>query len=272
MCKIARDKETGIKYRFWEAVFPDAVCLFVHGLGAHAGRWKFIGEFLKNNNVSSYALELKGFGEDTGLKGHIDSFDLYFEDVHKLYDTIRLKYPRKKVFLIGESMGAIISLMFTILNPDLFNGLVCVSPAFVSRVKFSLGEYLDIFSSYLYRPRKQFKMPFTSEMCTRDKVYQEEMNEDKREHRMATSKLLVQTVIAQIKVMMMKGRIEIPVLFLLAGQDKLVDSAVSEKVFEGLKTKDKKIDVYPEMYHALSIELDKERVFDDILVWIKERL
>jgi len=46
---------------------------------------------------------------------------------------------------------------------------------------------------------------------------------------------------------------------------------MSEKVFRGLKTKDKKIIMYPEMYHALSIELAREKVFEDILRWLIKR-
>ena len=142
----------------------------------------------------------------------------------------------------------------------------------MSTMKLKISEYLDIFSSCLYRPRKQFTMPFDSGMCTRDTAYQKEMDDDFREHRLATSKLLVETAAMQFKALILKKHIASPVLFLLAGEDKLVDVKMSEKVFEGLKTRDKEINVYPGMYHALSIELDKENVFMDIFNWIEERL
>ena len=81
-------------------------------------------------------------------------------------------------------------------------------------------------------------MPFTSEMCTRDIDYQKVMDSDKREHRFATSKLLFGIAIAQARAYLLKGKLKIPVLFLIAGEDKLVDPGASTNVFKGLKAKD----------------------------------
>ena len=241
-------------------------------MGAHSGRWNFLGKFLKENNISSYALELKGFGEDKGLKGHVDSFDVYFKDIGSLYSAVKAKDPEKKVFLLGESMGALILFVLSAVQPDLSDGLICISPAFKSKMKFNFLKYLDIFLSSSFRPKKQFNMPFTSEMCTRDEVYLKEMEGDDREHRLATSALLVQTALAQIKAAIVKSRVNVPVLFLLAEEDYLIDSRTSEKIFSRLRTKDKELNIYPGMHHALSIDVGREDVFIDILCWIKERL
>nr|MBC8428746.1 alpha/beta hydrolase [FCB group bacterium] len=54
--------------------------------------------------------------------------------------------------------------------------------------------------------------------------------------------------------------------------DTLVDPKASKSVFKGLKHKDKKLIEYPEMYHALSIDIGRETVFNDILKWIVERI
>ncbi|MFH1836617.1 MAG: alpha/beta hydrolase, partial [Candidatus Omnitrophota bacterium] len=173
---------------------------------------------------------------------------------------------------LGESLGALISFMLAGKEPNMFNGLICISPAFVNRMKIKLIDYIKIFSSAIYDPKKQFHMPFSSAMCTQDEVYQEVMNHDHREHRLATSGLLMKIAAVQIKSGMIKKKIKIPVLFLLAGKDKLVDPGASRKVFNALKVKDKKIIDYPEMYHALSIELSKDKVFGDIFEWLIERI
>ena len=67
-------------------------------------------------------------------------------------------------------------------------------------------------------------------------------------------------------------KIEVPLLFLVAGDDKLVYSDASRKVFQKIKAPDKTLIEYPEMYHSLSIELGKEKVFQDIWSWIDKRV
>ena len=128
------DEKTGIVYRRWMASSRGGVLLLVHGLGAHSGRWEFLADFFLRYNISSYSIELKGFGETPGVKGHIDSFDTYLKDIRRLHDIIAKEDPFAKVFLLGESMGALISFVMTGLYPGLFRGLICLSPAFGSRM------------------------------------------------------------------------------------------------------------------------------------------
>jgi alpha-beta hydrolase superfamily lysophospholipase len=68
------------------------------------------------------------------------------------------------------------------------------------------------------------------------------------------------------------NQLKTPVLFLLAGKDLLVDPRESESVFKKLKIKDKTLIKYPEMLHALSIDLGREKVFEDIFSWLTKRI
>ncbi|MFC1548602.1 alpha/beta hydrolase [Candidatus Omnitrophota bacterium] len=269
---LITDEKRGIKYKYWGASSPRAVLLLIHGMGAHPGRWDFLADFFLPKGISSYAIELKGFGESKGLKGHIDSFDSYYDDIRRLRDIISRENPGKKIFISGESLGGLISFIMAVREPDLFDGLICVSPAFANRLKLTFLKYLQLFFASLFDRRKQFHVPFTSEMCTRDEHYRRVMDSEPREHRLATAKLLYNTLFAQMRVSMMKARLEIPVLFLLAGEDSLINPEKSQKIFARLESNDKNIIFYPGMYHALSIELGREKVFEDILGWISERV
>ena len=260
-------------YRQWQASSPRAVLLLVHGLGAHSERWKFLAEFFLQNGISSYAIELKGFGETEGLKGHIDSFDIYFKDILFLYAIIKKENPGKKVFALGESMGGLIAFLMAAGNPGLFDGLICISPAFKNNLKFTLLDYVRIFTALAYNPKKQFILPFDAVMCTQDTDYQKVMDADPREHRLATPKLLVITAIAMKRAKISKDKVRIPVLFLLASDnDALVSPLEAKNVFNGLKTEDKKLIQYPDMRHALSIEKDRQKVFEEVLKWLQKRI
>jgi len=90
--------------------------------------------------------------------------------------------------------------------------------------------------------------------------------------RLATPKLLFNTAVAQVRSALFGDEFRIPVLFALAGEDRLVDPEASARAFGRIRAKDKEILRYPAMYHALSIETGKEAVFEDILKWTKRRL
>lgn len=272
MVNLSVDENTGIMYRQWKAEDPKAVFLLVHGLSASTERWEAFGEFFAGNSISSYAIELKGFGNTKGPRGYIESLDSYIKSIMNLYDIIIEEHPSKRVFLIGESMGALISFIMAESRADIFNGLVCISPAFASKLKFSFGFYVSMFFAFFFRPRKYFLMPFNPAMCTRDEEYRKVMDVSSVEGRLVTANLLTELFFAQIKARLIRRRVKLPALFLIAGSDSMVDSKLSEEIFRDMGSTDKDMILYPEMYHSLSVELGKEKVFGDILSWVLKRV
>lgn len=260
------NKELG--HRKWLSTAPSAqpkaVFLLVHGLGAHTGRWEAMAEFLLHHGISSYAVELHrvaGFGSHNG-------------DILRLRDIIKKENPSQKIFLVGESMGALISFLLARSRPGLFDGLICISPAFANKIKLSGLDYLKIAFALLYKPHKLFRVPFDSSMCTRDTDYRKKMDQDPSEHRTASSRLLTAILFAQMRVRFGSSLrpLGLPVLFLIAGEDKMIDHRATNAIFDRLDAKDKTLVEFPGMYHALSIDIGKEAVFQNILNWVEKKL
>lgn len=264
--------DVSLVFEKWLCADVKAVLLLVHGLGGYSGRWQFLAQYMLPKKVSSYALDLKGFGNTKTLKSHIDSFEEYYEDILRLCEIIKQENPGKKIFLFGESMGALIAYLLAARSDRLFSGLVCVSPVFKSKVRFSFFEYFCIFLSLIFNPRKKFKVGFDSDMITRDVDYIKVMDANPYERRTASAGLLFEILLAQLKAAFFKNKINIPMFFLLAGEDKLVDSKVSARIFEKVKNPNKQLIEYAGMLHALTIELERERVFADIYDWIEKNI
>ncbi len=252
----------GISYKVWVSPSSKAKLLLIHGLGANSSWWEsFASESLKNG-LSSYAADLR---ENT-------SFAEFFDSINNLITRIKEDDPGKKIFAVGESMGALIILSMALKDRALFSGLVCIAPAFNSKAPLKPLDYFKIFFPLLYDRGKRHKLPVCSDMCTRDPAYLKMIETTYDKDVMSTSQVLFDIFITQLRMRLSAMRIDSPLLFLVAGHDLLVRSEASVKVFGRIKCQDKTLIEYPGMYHALSIELGKEKVFQDIFNWIEKRV
>lgn len=252
---------------------PKAVFLLVHGLGAHTARWDFLAGCLAARGYPSYGLELRGFGRTPERpRGHIDSFKVWDRDVLALRELVARDHPGRKIILLGESMGGLIAYDLAARNPGKFAGLVLIAPAFKNGMKFPLSVYVKTGLFLPFAPKHIVDLPFTSERATRDTEYAAAMNADPNEVRVASLKLLSSFLPVQARASRLAGKLTLPVLFLIPGIDYLVDERAARRIFKKVAAPDKTILEYPEMFHALSIDLDREKVFRDIVEWTAKRV
>ncbi len=243
------------------------------GWGAIPPAGIFLASYFAARGFPSYALELRGFGRTPERpRGHVDSFDLYDRDILELRRMIGTEYPGCKVFLLGESLGGLIVFNLAARNPEAFVGQVLIAPVFKNGLKFPLSAYLTLVTHLLVQPRRTVAVPFTSAMCTRDAEYQAIMDANPDELRVASLKLLMGTLGEQRRARRTAAATAVPVLFLVPGDDLLVDEKAGRKIFAKLGPADKTIIEYPDMRHALSIERGREGVFEDILGWTEKRI
>ncbi len=262
-----------IQYREWRTTTPPAAGLIlIHGLGAHSARWDFLGQYFLKNQVASWAIELSGFGETPGVRGDIQAFEHYYSDILVLHAAVRKQFPSLPLFLVGESMGGLIAVRLMERHPQSWQGLIAISPAFENAMRFGLADYLTIVTMLWVRPQTQIRVPFTAAMCTRDQAYQQIMENSPWELRTASVRLLVLILKEQFLAKINLTKMTRPALFQLAGKDYLVQPAGGVKAFQHLGSPDKKLIHYPDMHHALSIDLDRETVFRDAYAWLKERI
>jgi acylglycerol lipase len=268
---------TDVLYRRWDAApaasSPRAVFLLVHGLGAHTARWEFLAGFLARNGYASYGLELRGFGHTPDRpRGHVDSLRVWERDVLSLRETAARENPDRKVFLLGESIGGLLAFNLVCRWPEAFAGQVLISPDFKNGLKFPLSAYLTLAGLILVRPKKTLRIPFDSAMCTRDPAYREIMDANPDELRVASLKCLLSILLEQARAKRLAKTLRVPSLFLISGNDLLVDEEASRTLFGKLALEDKTLMEYPDMLHALSIDLGRERVFRDIADWAGPRV
>jgi len=61
-------------------------------------------------------------------------------------------------------------------------------------------------------------------------------------------------------------------LILHGGSDKIIPKEASVNLYETISSKDKSIKIYPDLYHEILNEKEKDEVMDYVMQWINERL
>ena len=101
----------------------------IHGYNDYSNSFKIPAEYLSKSSIFTFSFDLDGFGRN-------DNSSFWFPlSVHKQVikeELLKLKkqYPKKKIFLLGESMGgAIITSLMTNDRELPIDGAVLVAPA-----------------------------------------------------------------------------------------------------------------------------------------------
>ena len=63
-----------------------------------------------------------------------------------------------------------------------------------------------------------------------------------------------------------------PCLILHGGDDRIVDKASSEYLYDNISSKDKALKIYDDFFHEILNESGKDRVLSDIRNWIDQRI
>ena len=114
---------------------PKAILIHLHGIGCHFQQdvdcmdtFEYKINKLKDLNIVSYGLELRGHGKSDGLRFHVNRFDEYVSDVHTLVSYLKKKYPLIPIYLTGESMGGGLAIIYSIKYKDNIKGMGLFAP------------------------------------------------------------------------------------------------------------------------------------------------
>ena len=69
------------------------------------------------------------------------------------------------------------------------------------------------------------------------------------------------------------GKLELPLLIMSAGADRIVSPDGAKMLFEGAGSSDKTLKVYPDLYHEIfnETEPDRTEVVGDMIAWLRAR-
>ena len=262
-----------LHYRAWETATPRAVLLVVHGLAEHSGRYERFGLDLAAAGYSVFALDLRGHGDSDGRRGHVRRFDHLLQDVDRFRREIQgMVPPETPFFLVGHSLGGLVSLRYLEeYSPD-FRGAVLSAPWLATALpiphwKVGLAQVLTTIA-----PSLPMRAPVPPEYLSHDPDIVEAYRSDPLVHDRITPRMFTELSSAMGLVFQRADRIGVPLLFLLPGGDKVTDTQRTRALARSIHQAEVTVRMFPDAYHELFNEVDRSLVLSELRAWIAARL
>jgi alpha-beta hydrolase superfamily lysophospholipase len=260
-------------YRAWLSPDPLAHLLIVHGLSDHSGRYESIGRAFAAMGVSSWAFDLRGHGRSAGRRGHASGFSRLLEDVDAFRALVAATAgPGAPLFLLGHSLGGLVGIRYVQEYPDAVRGAIIVSPWLgtalaVPRWKTGLAAGLS-----RLLPALPFAANVPEQHLSRDPAVGKAYREDPLVHDTITPRLFVEVQAAMKLAVVRAAAIRPPLLVLLAGADRIVDTEralLFARAARGGRAEIRRVDG---AYHEILNEPDAARHIAAIGAWIRARV
>ncbi len=258
--------------RGWQ---PDAdekaVVALVHGLGEHVGRYAHMGDYYCKAGYALMGLDLRGHGKSGGARGVTPSMDALLDDITRLLEETRQRFPGKPVFLYGHSLGGNLSLGYALKRRPALNGMVVSGPWL--RLAFEPAAWKLALAKSLVSVMPSFAMANGLERpaLSRDLQVVEKYSKDPLVHDRISARLFVDTTEQGEYCLAHASEFPLQLLLIQGGADRL-ESVPATREFARDMGEACTLKIWEGFYHEIHNEPEKEQVFDFTLRWLDAHL
>ena len=276
---------------------PAAVIQLAHGVGEHMGRYEEFARFLASNGFVVCGNDHLGHGlsansmEELGFTCEKDGDLRLVDDMHLLYNIMHRRYPDLKYFLFGHSMGAAcVRVFLSHFGHDVDGAVLCglaelppisrllTGPADKLVEKFGpRGKSKLITSQMNTSMNRQFSSGSrtANDWLTSDEAEVDRILADPMCNFILTYSLIRDMVYLQTECAagdwVSRVPLHLPLMLIGGAEDPIGKNgrAVIDLV-EKLEAQGRNPEVilYPGCRHNLHNEAVREKIFNDVLIWL----
>lgn len=256
-----------------KGVAPERALLLIHGQGEHGGRYQHFPHYLADEYDLIIAPDLRGHGRSEGIRGHVHRFDEYVDDALLAWNWLKVQAPNATLDWFGHSMGGLVSLRAFLYNKNLNAAHLIISSPLLG-LKVEVPAVKQFAARVLHKVWGSLALPtgLDATKVSRDQNVVDAYIKDRLNHDRASPSFFfsMQEAIQELTHADLRIDAKTKILFQVSGDDEIVSGPAAVEYFEKLNHADKKLIVYPGLYHEIYNELIKQNVFDDLLLWLSK--
>jgi len=271
---------TCLFYRYWTASLPDppqAVVLVLHGIGAHSGPFKMIGDALTQRGFVVYALDTRGHGFSCGKREDVPNETTETQDIETMVQFLHRSYPGSRIFLLGYSMGGIFALNYASEEHSEIAGLVLIAPVVQLSAK---QEILTVTRNPLLIPCAMFCASKPVVSLTQDRLPPDlharglilQLRSDPIAYRKVSARYIWH--LARETRGWNKHaapRVDIPTLIVRGDADSVVPMKACQKLLTLLPTSDKELEKFRNVPHTALWSPETPAILERVGDWVTAR-
>lgn len=268
-----QSNNNSIFYQSWQ---PDtdsrAIILLVHGLAEHSSRYQEFAEYLVSKGYLVAALDLLGHGHSDGDKAYFNRFSDHQHAVEQLRKIFAQRYPDKKIFLLGHSMGGLVSSSVLLDAQQHYAGCILSGAALKTSLQPPAIQIwlINLLSRLL--PHLGV-MQLDSAAVSRDPNVVKAYLDDPLVYAGKVSARCAAEMFKGMRWVKEKNaQIKIPLLILHGEADALTAPEGSRELYNNVSSPDKTLRIYPKLYHEILNEAERDQVYDEIAEWLAVRV
>jgi len=259
-------RNTNIYYQAWLPVENvQAVLLIVHGLGEHSGRYMNVVNHFVPLGYAVYGFDHIGHGKSGGAREFVKSFEDYTETLTIYYKMVLDWQEDKPIFLLGHSMGGLIATYYLLDHQALFKGAIISAPTIkVSDNISKQGQGRRRGA----RGSRAHRRPGAKAISRDPEVVSIYANDPLVFHGKTPARLASELLRAMLRVTAELNIISLPFIVVQGSEDKLVDPAGAQILYDKASSQDKIIKIYEGLHHEVFNEPERSRVLKDVETWL----
>lgn len=246
---------------------PKAVVLLAHGYAEHAGRYGHVAKRLTDAGYAVYAVDHWGHGKSDGEGGFVPRFSAFTDGMAELLTLVQVNHPDTPRLLLGHSMGGLIATLLLIERQDAFAAAALSGPAILpatppSRFTVWISRFLSRFL-----PRLGV-LSLDANGVSRDPAVVAAYLADPLVYTgKIGARLGKEFMDAMAAAQAGASAITLPILIQHGEADSLTAPAGSRFLFDHVGSKDKRLEIYPGLFHEIYNEPEQGAVLDDLVGW-----
>ena len=253
---------------------PEHVIIGVHGMNDYAGAFRWSAPYWSSQGVEVYAYDQRGFGRSP-QKGIWSDEELLRKDLRAITSTVRAKHPDARITIIGVSMGAAVSITaFASDAPPDADQLILSGPGLRGWGALPLLYRPSLWLSAHLRPG-WVVVPPRSVTRTITPTDNEDVLRVHWEDPHFLKENRIDMVFGLVRVMENAHKLaanlpeDVPTFLLYGGKDDIVPMRGVKRTTPQLPSHVKTA-FYPDAYHMLLRDVDRQKVLDDILTFVRD--